>query len=254
MYKDTNPNDVDYGSFDIYSESDNSVQNGKSVDFNSNDMNTMDMNFLGIPYTNPVEVKMPTYKNGQERKKRIVFDTANYYNMKYRKNVDYKLAEKVYKKINVMRNPDSYIANAKLSKPSMKNITVAVWQIGKNGKKYTKNVTITVLKEIAPDVQAIFKEIYNGKEKFPINEIDAYAARDVRGFHPLGLAIDINPTYNPQFQPDGVTPIVGSKYDPKKYPQSIGADADVLKAFGKRGWTWGASFNKPDVMHFSYLE
>ena len=35
-------------------------------------------------------------------------------------------------------------------------------------------------------------------------------------------------------------------------PYSIGRDSDVVKAFGKHGWNWGAGFSRADMMHFDY--
>ena len=66
------------------------------------------------------------------------------------------------------------------------------------------------------------------------------------------FAIDINPDANPQIDTDGTTVLVGKKWEPGVNPYSIGRDSDVVKAFGKHGWTWGAGFSRADMMHFDY--
>lgn len=203
------------------------------------------------------EFEMPKYNTEKERLAHLPWDSSNYYEYKYRKPVNLETVKKVSAQTENMRDPNTRkLKDQKTVAQNMQQISIPVWQIGKNGQKYSTKLNLTVLKAIAPDVQAIFNEIYNGKEKFPIHSIGGYAYRNGSGYHPLGLAIDINPTYNPQFKVEGdkITPLVGSYYDPDKYPQSIGKDSDVVKAFGKRGWTWGAKFPTPDVMHFSYLE
>ena len=48
------------------------------------------------------------------------------------------------------------------------------------------------------------------------------------------------------------TVLVGNKWEPGVNPYSIGRDSDVVKAFGKYGWTWGAMFSTKDYMHFEW--
>ena len=68
----------------------------------------------------------------------------------------------------------------------------------------------------------------------------------------LEATIDINPDANPQIDVDGTTVLVGNKWEPGVNPYSIGRDSDVVKAFGKHGWNWGAGFSRADMMHFDY--
>lgn len=102
-------------------------------------------------------------------------------------------------------------------------------------------------------MKAIFTEIYNGPEQFPIQSIGAYSWRGngLGSYHSAGMAIDINPDQNPQVRMDG-TVLVGNKWEPGVNPYSIGRDSDVVKAFGKYGWTWGAMFSTKDYMHFEW--
>lgn len=131
-------------------------------------------------------------------------------------------------------------------------VEIPVWRL-RNGQKVPDTTRVQVLSSIADEVREIFTEIYNGPEQFPINSIGGYAWRSngLTSNHSSGLAIDINPDENPQVRADG-TVLVGNKWEPGVNPYSIGRDSDVLKAFGKHGWGWGASFTTKDYMHFDY--
>lgn len=150
----------------------------------------------------------------------------------------------------------SRITDAKSARERMVTFKVPVWQIGKNGQKVTKYMSLTVMQHIADDVKEIFNEIYNGPEKFPIHELGGYAWRSngKDSFHSTGLAIDINPTWNPQFECKGGKPLVGSYYAPGTEPRSIGEDSDVVKAFLGHGWRWGREYSRPDYMHFDFSD
>jgi len=131
-------------------------------------------------------------------------------------------------------------------------VEIPIWRL-QNGKKVAGTTKIQVLSSIADDVKEIFTEIYNGPEQFPINSIGGYSWRSngLESGHSLGLAIDINPDQNPQVSPDG-TVLVGNKWEPGVNPYSISRDSDVLKAFGKHGWGWGAAYTTKDYMHFEW--
>lgn len=136
--------------------------------------------------------------------------------------------------------------------PEMAWVEIPVWRL-RGGQKVPDTTRVQVLSSIADEVKAIFTEIYNGPEQFPIESIGGYSWRSngLSSNHSIGLAIDINPDQNPQVAADG-TVLVGSKWEPGVNPYSIGRDSDVLKAFGKYGWTWGASFSRKDYMHFDF--
>lgn len=131
-------------------------------------------------------------------------------------------------------------------------VEIPVWRL-KNGQKTAGTDKVQVLSSIADEVKAIFTEIYNGPEQFPIQSIGAYSWRGngLGSCHSAGMAIDINPDQNPQVRMDG-TVLVGNKWEPGVNPYSIGRDSDVVKAFGKYGWTWGAMFSTKDYMHFEW--
>ena len=111
-------------------------------------------------------------------------------------------------------------------------VEVPIWKL-KNGQKVSSKAKVQVLNLLAEDVKSIFTEIYNGPEKFPIKSLGGYNWRSngLTSLHSTGRAIDINPDEN---------------------PHSITPDGDVVKAFSKKGWTWGAGFSRADYMHFDF--
>jgi hypothetical protein len=138
---------------------------------------------------------------------------------------------------------------------------------------------LIVNKAIAEDIVDIFRELYD--LKYPIERmvlVDEYDGDDnasmeadntssfnyrkVDGaqhlsLHSYGLAIDINPLYNPYVRTiDGekvVTPENGSKYADRSLDCEYYIDTEdaCYKAFTKRGFTWGGSWiNSKDYQHF----
>lgn len=165
--------------------------------------------------------------------------------------------ESYYEKAKRIWGTDYYkeYATASAASKNMKTIKIKTWDINSKGQKYTRYHYLTVHKNIAETVQQIFKEIYNGKEKFPIKDVGGYSWRGASSSseHCEGLAIDINYNENAQFSGDTGKPLVGSLYKPGKNPYSIPADGDVVNAFRKYGFSWGYWFYNPDYMHFSYF-
>lgn len=139
-------------------------------------------------------------------------------------------------------------------KTQVVNVEVPIWKLGKNEEKIPSKTSVTVLAEIKDEVYEVFNEIYNGPEKFPIKDIGGYQWRSngLRSYHSSGLAIDINANENPQMTPDETKAIVGTAWQPYTNPYSITPDGDVAKAFGKHGFSWGASFGRADYMHFEF--
>ncbi len=134
-------------------------------------------------------------------------------------------------------------------------VTVPVWHI-EDGRKQPSAETLTVNKALADEIYDIFYEIYTGSEKFPIKSVYAYSWRNTAegavSQHSYGTAVDINPEENYCVYKSGKT--TGSFWKPYENPYSLTADGDVVKAFSKYGWTWGAEWDSPkDYMHFSYL-
>jgi hypothetical protein len=137
----------------------------------------------------------------------------------------------------------------------MVTVSVEVWQLGSNGSKTTGKRNITVHVAIADTVKSIFKDIYEGPEKFPIKDVGGYSWRpSPTSEHRWGLAIDINATENYMIRKDG-TVVAGSFWLPGDNPYSMRPDGDVVRAFKKHGFTWGGDAwpMSNDYMHFSFL-
>ena len=154
------------------------------------------------------------------------------------------------------RNDEDYVfdfSSREEAQQYMTTVTIPVWRL-RNGEKTATTMTLTVHRYVAGDVITIFNEIFNGPEKFPIHSIGGFDWRSGRGEHPMGTAIDINPTQNYQVYPDGRIG-AGSYWKPGEDPLSIPQGGDVERAFRRLGWGWGGadwSSNK-DYMHFSFF-
>lgn len=169
----------------------------------------------------------------------------NYYGNKY-EDYDQKL-NRIYS-----GGREKKYKNAKQAARDMKTIKIKTWDINSSGKKYTRTWSLTVHKNIAPTVQQIFKEIYSGKEKFPIHNIGGYQWRtNGTSEHCSGLAIDINPTEN--YMIDGGVVKSGKFWKPGKNPYSIKEDGDVVRIMERYGFSWGIWGERRDYMHFSYF-
>ncbi len=141
----------------------------------------------------------------------------------------------------------------------MTEISINVWHLNSDGSKTPDVKYITVNSSLAPTYKAIFDEIYNGPEQFPINDIGCYSWRT--GEHSQGTAVDINPDANmeaPIIDSDtGATgyPTCGTHWTPYIDPLSIPENGDVYNAFTKYGFGWGGNAwrSKRDYMHFSFF-
>ena len=151
-------------------------------------------------------------------------------------------------------------ATPEQAEAAMTEITVPVWKLREDGGKTAGSVTLTVNAALASRYQAVFEEIFNGSEKFPIHNAGSYSWRsNTRSEHRWGTAIDLNWEENMECSIDEngqVTQITsGSYWKPGEDPYSIPADGDVVRAFKKYGFAWGgdAWSKKRDYMHFSYF-
>lgn len=110
---------------------------------------------------------------------------------------------------------------------------------------------------------------YDGDDHASIldNNTSAFNYRVVEGSktlsrHAYGLAIDINPFYNPYVTyPDGVEHISPEGSEPyadreADFPHKIGKDGDLCwQLFSERGFTWGGDWRSlKDYQHFQILE
>jgi len=132
-----------------------------------------------------------------------------------------------------------------------------------------------VNKDVAEEVLSIFYELY--ENKYPIEKIkliEEYDAidelsmqdnntsafnyrivenSDKLSWHCFGLAIDINPLYNPYIIGEKVYPSTAKKYANRKkdFPGKIDRNDLAYKLFKKNGWNWGGDFiNEKDYQHF----
>ncbi len=141
------------------------------------------------------------------------------------------------------------------AKSNMVNISIDAWQLNPSGQKYAAKRTLTVNKAIAGMVQTVFKEIFEGQDKFPIFSVSGYSWRgDGTSEHNWGIAIDINPNENYMINSAGVI-VAGSFWNPSSSIYSIPEKGNVVTTFNKYGFTWGGNAWKSshDYMHFSYL-
>lgn len=161
----------------------------------------------------------------------------------------------------------------------METVTIPIWKIDKGGNKYSDSTTVVVNKAVAADVQAIFQQIYDDPEQFPIQSVGGARYSDTMR-HSWGCAIDINPTYNAECRanyntntvsftsgfygwwPLGTSQSMFSGQVSAPSPYSIKADGSVVKAFSDYGWGWGGqgysvrsdNTQKFDYMHFSVMQ
>ena len=138
----------------------------------------------------------------------------------------------------------------------MVEIAVPVWRLQADGTKTSGTAYLQVNRNLAPIYETIFREIYNGDERFPIKDVGCYSWRT--GEHSQGTAVDINWEENMEatINADGsLTPTTGSHWSPGVDPYSIPEGGDVYNAFTKYGFAWGGNAwtSKRDYMHFSYF-
>lgn len=137
-----------------------------------------------------------------------------------------------------------------------------------------QNGEIIVNQLIAEDVLAVFKELY--AQQYPIHQvslIDAYdgddtasmQANNTSGFnmryiagtttlsqHAMGMAIDINPLYNPQVINGEVYPSTAVAYADRSqnFPGKISESDLAYQLLAQRGFAWGGYWGTPDYQHF----
>lgn len=143
-----------------------------------------------------------------------------------------------------------------------------------DGKEH-KDGEMIVHKDVAKEVLEIFYELY--ENKYPIHKmrlVEEYNADDelsmednntsafnyrlvensIRlSWHCFGLAIDINPLYNPYITGDELYPKNAGEYvdRDKDFPGKIDFDDLAYKVFTKYGWKWGGTFyGEKDYQHF----
>jgi hypothetical protein len=111
---------------------------------------------------------------------------------------------------------------------------------------------LTVHKDVAEEVKAIFKDIRKLNPNFDVrtNDTGAYCYRNIAGtsklsLHSFGIAIDINWDDNPMVR--GEKPL--NSGDDTTHIRTL--NSPIVKAFRNHGWGWGGTYG--DYMHFSKL-
>ena len=107
---------------------------------------------------------------------------------------------------------------------------------------------------MADEVKAIFEEIYNDPERFPIKALGGARYSDTLR-HSWGCAIDINPTENYYINYSTGATVGSYCWKTSDSPYCIRPESSVVRAFAKYGWGWGGQgwTSAVDYMHFSIL-
>ena len=114
--------------------------------------------------------------------------------------------------------------------------------------------TVKFHRKLEGNLQNVFNELAKD-EKFYVKEIGTYSYRRVVGNpnrlsnHSYGIAIDVNPQYNPYIKNGKV---LGGHNEYDKDLSMRDSSNKVVKTFAKYGFGWGGSYK--DYMHFSYFD
>lgn len=158
---------------------------------------------------------------------------------------------------------------------------VRVLHVGFDGATYIGELVVN--EKIAEETVEIFRELY--KISYPIEKIrliDDYDADDGASMadnnasafnfrfisyttnlsnHARGLAIDINPLYNPYVKMVddwlSIEPANGADYVDRDhdFPYKIAHDDPCYQIFTAHGFSWGGDWeNRKDYQHFEYVE
>lgn len=150
--------------------------------------------------------------------------------------------------------------SAEEASANMVTVSVPIWRMGSDGTKYAAKHSLTVNKNLAEDVVAIFTEIFEDPSQFPIKDLGCYNWRNTLGGaqsqHSFGTCIDINSNENYYVSASG-NPLTGRLWAPYENPYSITPDGIVVRTFAKYGWLWGGNAwgegYAKDYMHMTYL-
>lgn len=195
---------------------------------------------------------------------RIVFKDGFYYE---------ELSDDIRKEITGVTFPIEFDENySKVDYEDLRYVIVKYFDF--NGKEH-KNGEMIVHKLVAQDVVEIFYELY--QNRYPIEKmvlVDKYDGDDELSmqdnntscfnyrivenidrlaWHAFGLAIDVNPLYNPYIVGDTIYPSTAGEYVNRNadFVGKIDHDDLAYKIFTKYGWKWGGDFAyTKDYQHF----
>ncbi len=156
---------------------------------------------------------------------------------------------------------DSFFAEPDPDVTGMRIVHILAWDLA-DGHKTSVATRLVVCDQLADEALAIFREIYDNPDRFPIHDLVGYNYRTIAGGqglsnHAYGRAIDINRAENPMIKngekivhPDE-PPYVPGEWAPGDNPYSITPDGPVVRAFKSRGWRWGGDWtSSKDYQHF----
>ncbi|HBD85997.1 MAG TPA: hypothetical protein DC001_01055 [Clostridiales bacterium] len=148
----------------------------------------------------------------------------------------------------------SYFTSASDAGKRIVTVEVKTWDINSSGVKYTRTWYVQVNAVVADEVKAIFEEIYNDPERFPIKALGGARYSDTLR-HSWGCAIDINPTENYYINYSTGATVGSYCWKTSDSPYCIRPESSVVRAFAKYGWGWGGQgwTSAVDYMHFSIL-
>ena len=173
----------------------------------------------------------------------------------------------------------SYRENPHISREDLRYLSVS--HMGFDGKAHMGELIVhqLIADEILEIMEVLFEhrypiekmrlmDAYNGDDNASMadNNSSAFNYRLIAGTdrlsrHSLGLAIDINPLYNPYIRPDGAG---GMLIEPpgseafadrsRNFPYKIDEEDLCLKLFQERGYIWGGNWSTvKDYQHFQKL-
>ena len=186
------------------------------------------------------------------------------------------LSEEIPDEVFVRMDGVTYQENDNISREDLRYLRMLYY--GFDGNTHVGEMVANA--QIAEELREIFRELY--ENRYPIEKMclmDDYGGDDdlavadnntscfnyrvVAGStklskHALGLAIDINPFYNPYVTyPNGVehiSPAGSEAYADRSadFPYKIGGEGDLcLQLFQERGYTWGGNWKTlKDYQHF----
>lgn len=169
-------------------------------------------------------------------------------------------------------NGVSFTEDCPVAREDLRYMTVLYWGTDKSAHKGE----LIVNKAIAEDVAQVFFRLYKASYQIEsVKLIDEYGgsdevsmaknntscfnARRMTGsdgwsMHAYGLAIDINPLYNPYVGSDGtVLPVMSEQYADREnsFLMKIDEQDFAYRMFAEHGFTWGGSWNSvKDYQHF----
>ena len=218
-----------------------------------------------------------TSKKSNEKyddKVNILDDGSDLNRVVYRKGFYYEdLPEEIIDKITGVTYPKEFDENySSINYDDLKYIIVKYYDF--KGKEHN-NGKMIVNKLVAQDVVEIFYKLY--QEKYPIEKmvlVDEYDGDDELSmednntscfnyrivenidrlaWHAFGLAIDINPLYNPYVVDGDIYPSTAKEYANRniEFEGKIDHDDLAYKIFTEYGWKWGGDFQySKDYQHF----